>query len=36
MSVYDILAANMIGLELQPITIKYTYEVNNYGYCANR
>ena len=36
MSVYDIMAAKMLGIELHPIIIKYVYEVNNYGYCADR
>ena len=36
MSVYDIMAAKIIGLELYPITIKYAYEVNKYGYYTNR
>lgn len=36
MSVYDIMAAKMLGKELQSITIKFVYEVNNYGYCTNR
>lgn len=36
MSVYDIMAAKIIELELYPIYIKYVYEVNNYGYYTNR
>lgn len=36
MSVYDIMAAKMLGEELQSIIIKFVYEVINYGYYTNR